>query len=249
MPLTTGANACLRLTFVCFGVMMFASGQRIVSRPIIKTHFTTRCGILGKSRTKPDSRSFYRSLRRRNDGIGPCNAMKERFEDGDNAHLPCNCNDCTPERRRDFVGKNTVAATTAAAALSVFWWQSTRNGEMLGLLGNPKKSFAWCMANRMGSYERAVNQEKEKIFDQLFTTLEGGSKILEIGVGPGPNMKMYKRSFPISVVGLDSNVHMANFAQESAEVNIDVLTHLIDIEVKSFSPRKMGFLSTSSLGI
>ncbi|KAJ6910033.1 hypothetical protein NC652_020900 [Populus alba x Populus x berolinensis] len=53
---------------------------------------------------------------------------------------------------------------------------------------------------------------------QLFTNLIRGKarKVLEIGIGTGPNLKYYANSADIQVYGVDPNTKMEKFAQESA---------------------------------
>lgn len=52
---------------------------------------------------------------------------------------------------------------------------------------------------------------------QLFTNLRGkAKKVLEIGIGTGPNLKYYANSADIQVYGVDPNTKMEKFAQESA---------------------------------
>lgn len=53
---------------------------------------------------------------------------------------------------------------------------------------------------------------------RLFTNLIRGKakKVLEIGIGTGPNLKYYANSADIQVYGVDPNTKMEKFAQESA---------------------------------
>ena len=52
---------------------------------------------------------------------------------------------------------------------------------------------------------------------QLFTNLRGkAKKVLEIGIGTGPNLKYYANSADVQVFGVDPNTKMEKYAQESA---------------------------------
>ncbi|KAJ9187466.1 hypothetical protein P3X46_002921 [Hevea brasiliensis] len=64
------------------------------------------------------------------------------------------------------------------------------------------------------SYEAEIAAYKS----QLFTNLRGKAKrILEIGIGTGPNLKYYANDADLEVFGMDPNVKMERYAQEAAE--------------------------------
>ncbi|VVA94611.1 unnamed protein product [Arabis nemorensis] len=74
--------------------------------------------------------------------------------------------------------------------------------------------FAWCMNTGMESYEEEISGYKMKLFDSLVGKAE---KVLEIGIGTGPNFKYYKAIIPnVSVLGVDPNVKMESYARKSA---------------------------------
>lgn len=53
---------------------------------------------------------------------------------------------------------------------------------------------------------------------QLFTNLRGkAKKILEIGIGTGPNLKYYANDADVEVFGVDPNGKMERYAHEAAE--------------------------------
>jgi len=101
-----------------------------------------------------------------------------------------------------------------------------RPGEKKEVIG--KSSFAWCMANRMGSYESSVREAKERLFTSCFEAIRTRkqatnevkpSNILEVGVGPGPNMPMYSKMLESGdrVWGVDANAYMGEYASQSAK--------------------------------
>mmetsp|Transcript_8011 Transcript_8011/g.11009 ORF Transcript_8011/g.11009 Transcript_8011/m.11009 type:complete len:371 (-) Transcript_8011:590-1702(-) len=213
---------------------------------------------------------------------------------------------CCPPSRRKFMQKSAISGSIVA--LSIAWWLSLGRDGSRSIVLDPSKSFAWCMANRMASYEDAVKMEKERLFSQLFesgtslstssssvemrhfsaykrmisfpsaasslsmisssssslspgdsnvfyppspvadpassgatpssrasatvssqpttTTTTATHKILEIGVGPGPNMELYSRASGksglndiIEVTGLDANVNMEPYACKAAQLS------------------------------
>lgn len=66
----------------------------------------------------------------------------------------------------------------------------------------------------MKSYEAEIAAYKS----QLFTNLRGkAKKILEIGIGTGPNLKYYANDADVEVFGVDPNGKMERYAQEAAE--------------------------------
>ncbi|XP_024006897.1 methyltransferase-like protein 7B isoform X2 [Eutrema salsugineum] len=74
--------------------------------------------------------------------------------------------------------------------------------------------FAWSMNTEMESYEKEISGYKMKLFDNLVGKAE---KILEIGIGTGPNFKYYTTVIPnVSVLGVDPNAKMESYARRSA---------------------------------
>lgn len=51
---------------------------------------------------------------------------------------------------------------------------------------------------------------------KLFNNLTKAEKVLEIGVGTGPNLKYYASNENVCVVGMDPNQKMEKYACESA---------------------------------
>lgn len=77
-----------------------------------------------------------------------------------------------------------------------------------------KKGFAQGMENGMGDYELAVSNRKRKLFENL-TTSGGGLKVLDVGIGTGPNLVYLPSN--ISCIGLDPNPFMFKYAEKKAE--------------------------------
>ncbi|XP_010551424.1 PREDICTED: methyltransferase-like protein 7A isoform X2 [Tarenaya hassleriana] len=73
--------------------------------------------------------------------------------------------------------------------------------------------FAWFLSKFMASYEAEVASYKMKLFDKLVGKAE---KVLEIGIGTGPNLKYYAGNKNVSVYGVDPNPMMEKYARESA---------------------------------
>ncbi|XP_010551633.2 PREDICTED: methyltransferase-like protein 7A [Tarenaya hassleriana] len=73
--------------------------------------------------------------------------------------------------------------------------------------------FAWFLSKFMASYEAEVASYKMKLFDKL---VEKAEKVLEIGIGTGPNLKYYAGNKNVSVYGVDPNPMMEKYARESA---------------------------------
>ncbi|VVA94610.1 unnamed protein product [Arabis nemorensis] len=73
---------------------------------------------------------------------------------------------------------------------------------------------SWFLNSTMQSYWHEIEDCKMKAFDKLTVKVE---KVLEIGIGTGPNMKYYPaRNINITVVGLDPNPKMKKYARKSA---------------------------------
>ncbi|KAF8091254.1 hypothetical protein N665_0450s0012 [Sinapis alba] len=73
--------------------------------------------------------------------------------------------------------------------------------------------FAWLMDTNMESYEKEIAVYKMKLFENLMGKAE---KVLEIGVGTGPNFKYYSAIPNVSVLGVDPNAKMESYARKSA---------------------------------
>ncbi|KAK3027338.1 hypothetical protein RJ639_040430 [Escallonia herrerae] len=73
--------------------------------------------------------------------------------------------------------------------------------------------FASVMDTSMKAYEAEISGYKL----QLFGNLRGkANKILEIGIGTGPNLKYYTGDTTVNVIGIDPNRKMEKYAQAAA---------------------------------
>ncbi|XP_027361099.1 methyltransferase-like protein 7A [Abrus precatorius] len=73
--------------------------------------------------------------------------------------------------------------------------------------------YAWVMNSTTKSYEAEVAPYKSQIFSNLKVN---GLRILEIGIGTGPNLSYYAGGSEVGVVGIDPNPKMENYARSSA---------------------------------
>ncbi|TKY69657.1 Methyltransferase protein 7A [Spatholobus suberectus] len=72
-------------------------------------------------------------------------------------------------------------------------------------------------ASVMNSATKAYEAEVAKYKSQIFSNLKGkGLRILEIGIGTGPNLSYYASGSDVEVVGIDPNVKMEKYARSSA---------------------------------
>lgn len=85
-----------------------------------------------------------------------------------------------------------------------------------------KKAFASGMATGMGDYELAVSARKRA----LFSTLPAGARILDVGIGAGPNLAYLPRHSVVT--GLDPNQFMFPFANKKAA---ELVTRGIQLDV------------------
>lgn len=74
--------------------------------------------------------------------------------------------------------------------------------------------YAKAMDQCMKSYESEIAVYKEKLFTQLSGE---ASKVLEFGVGTGPNFRYYAGAPNRYIVGVDPNKQMEKYARASAE--------------------------------
>ncbi|MFS7927657.1 putative S-adenosyl-L-methionine-dependent methyltransferase [Helianthus anomalus] len=78
--------------------------------------------------------------------------------------------------------------------------------------------YAVAMAASMKSYEDEIAGYKSELFANL--TTGKAAKILEIGIGTGPNLKYYGNlASSASVVGVDPNRKMEKCAQATAQAS------------------------------
>ncbi|XP_044488227.1 methyltransferase-like protein 7A isoform X3 [Mangifera indica] len=73
--------------------------------------------------------------------------------------------------------------------------------------------YASVMNSSMDSYEAEIAVYKSQIFGNLRGNAE---KVLEIGIGTGPNLKYYANDPNIQVFGVDPNIKMEKYAQAAA---------------------------------
>ncbi|KAJ4874661.1 S-adenosyl-L-methionine-dependent methyltransferases superfamily protein [Raphanus sativus] len=116
-----------------------------------------------------------------------------------------------PCGRRHFTGAMPLLPLSPSYAAS----SST---EDLKTLRPPKPDwydelFAWSMDTSIEPYEKEISSYKMKLFDNLVGKAE---KVLEIGVGTGPNFKYYSVIPNVSVLGVDRNAKMESYARKSA---------------------------------
>ncbi|KAJ3700572.1 hypothetical protein LUZ61_004277 [Rhynchospora tenuis] len=74
--------------------------------------------------------------------------------------------------------------------------------------------FAKSMSSGMKAYEREIAGYKEKLFSNLRGT--SSKRVLELGVGTGPNFKYYANNSDLSIVAVDPNKQMEKYARSSA---------------------------------
>lgn len=73
--------------------------------------------------------------------------------------------------------------------------------------------YASVMNSSMKSYEAEVAGYKSQLFDNLRGKAK---KLLEIGIGTGPNLKYYAADTDVQVLGVDPNRKMEKYAQTAA---------------------------------
>ncbi|XP_042477567.1 methyltransferase-like protein 7B isoform X2 [Macadamia integrifolia] len=76
-----------------------------------------------------------------------------------------------------------------------------------------EKFFALFLAKCCGYYEGKVAGYKAEIFSRLKGRV---NKVLELGIGSGPNLKYYAGDGDVHVYGIDPNEKMEKYAQEAA---------------------------------
>lgn len=73
--------------------------------------------------------------------------------------------------------------------------------------------YAIQMLAGMKSYESQMAGYKEQLFNCLD---KDAQKVLELGIGTGPNMKYYAKRPDVDVIGVDPNSHMEKYARAAA---------------------------------
>ncbi|KAL0538879.1 hypothetical protein IC582_023046 [Cucumis melo] len=121
--------------------------------------------------------------------------------------------------RRQFI---EAAAATSLLPLCPSMASSNPSSDytaMLNRVRSPKPEwyedfFASFLANSMKSYEEEIADYKS----QMFANLSGkAQKVLEIGIGAGPNLKYYAGDEGVQVYGVDPNQKMEKYAREAAQ--------------------------------
>ncbi|KAJ4761486.1 Ubiquinone/menaquinone biosynthesis C-methyltransferase UbiE [Rhynchospora pubera] len=77
-----------------------------------------------------------------------------------------------------------------------------------------EEAFAKAMSSGMKSYEREIAGYKQMLFSNLRGT--SSKRVLELGVGTGPNFKYYANNTALSILGVDPNQQMEKYARSSA---------------------------------
>ncbi|GAU44605.1 hypothetical protein TSUD_240970 [Trifolium subterraneum] len=77
-----------------------------------------------------------------------------------------------------------------------------------------QKFYAWVLSSFTKSYEAEVARYKSEIFKNLKD--KKANKILEIGIGTGPNLSYYGSNPDVQVIGIDPNPEMEKYARASA---------------------------------
>ncbi|XP_023643281.1 methyltransferase-like protein 7A isoform X2 [Capsella rubella] len=77
-----------------------------------------------------------------------------------------------------------------------------------------RRLYSWFFNLLMQSYWDEIEDCKEKVFNKLS---EKAEKVLEIGIGSGPNMRYYAaRNANLNLLGLDPNPKMKKYSRKSA---------------------------------
>ncbi|KAH9773962.1 methyltransferase 11 domain-containing protein [Citrus sinensis] len=131
----------------------------------------------------------------------------------------CGGKSCCCGSRRHFI-------EGAATALFPLVYSSTPSSAsspsdsmaMLNRLHPPRPDwyeefYASVMNSSMKSYEAEVAGYKSQLFDNLRGKAK---KVLEIGIGTGPNLKYYAADTDVQVLGVDPNRKMEKYAQTAA---------------------------------
>ncbi|CAK9316720.1 unnamed protein product [Citrullus colocynthis] len=133
--------------------------------------------------------------------------------------LFCHNHSCLCGRRRFM---EAAAAATSLFPLCPSMASSNPSSDYAAILNRvhpPKPDwyedfYASVLANGMKSYEAEIADYKF----QMFANLRGkAQKVLEIGIGAGPNLKYYAGNEGMEVYGVDPNKKMEKYAREAAE--------------------------------
>ncbi|KAG7586425.1 S-adenosyl-L-methionine-dependent methyltransferase [Arabidopsis thaliana x Arabidopsis arenosa] len=120
-----------------------------------------------------------------------------------------------PCGRRHFLGEATT--TTPFLPIPPSHAAQTNSSEVLNKLRPPKPDwyfelYGWFRSSGMERYEKEIAGYKKKLFNQV----GNAEKVLEIGIGAGPNIKYYNTLPNVSILGVDPNPKMESYARKSA---------------------------------
>ncbi|OMO82501.1 Zinc finger, RING-type [Corchorus olitorius] len=117
--------------------------------------------------------------------------------------------------------RHFLEATASAALLPIFPSNASQSNDYLDLLNRihpPRPDwyeefYASVMDTSMKSYEAEIAGYKSQIFGEL----RGKAKrVLEIGIGTGPNLEYYADNNEVQVFGVDPNKKMEKYARAAA---------------------------------
>ncbi|MED6114001.1 hypothetical protein PIB30_076034 [Stylosanthes scabra] len=120
--------------------------------------------------------------------------------------------------RRHFVQAATMATTLFPINPSSATNNNSDYADVINQFHPPKPDwyeefYAWVMNSATESYEAEVAKYKS----QVLSNLKGKAlKILEVGIGTGPNLSYYATDSNVHVVGIDPNLKMEKYARSAA---------------------------------
>ncbi|XP_006302462.2 methyltransferase-like protein 7B [Capsella rubella] len=121
-----------------------------------------------------------------------------------------------PCGRKHFLGEPTTT-TTPFLPISPSHASQSSSSEVLNKLRPPKPDwyfelYGWFRSSGMERYEKEIAGYKKKLFSQV----GNAEKVLEIGIGAGPNIKYYNSLPNVSILGVDPNPKMESYARKAA---------------------------------
>ncbi|XP_054809564.1 uncharacterized protein LOC129311346 [Prosopis cineraria] len=128
--------------------------------------------------------------------------------------LSSNCSSSSPSKR---IGPDSVDPAKSSKLLESV--PRSNYTDVLNEFHPPKPGwyeelFAFVLNTATKSYEAEVARYKSEIFSSL---RDKAQKIVEIGIGTGPNLSYYASNPDVEVVGIDPNQKMEKYARSSAE--------------------------------
>ncbi|KAK4598567.1 hypothetical protein RGQ29_015852 [Quercus rubra] len=187
-------------------VFFFSSTPKI-------TPYSPRCSKLKPPRGKITTFSFS-DLRYDDDDDDKRKAVIKR------SHGESFC--CICGRRRFIEG--TTATSTALAAFpngpsNASDLHADEYRSVLNKVRPPRPDwYEEFIASALDKFSDSYEAEIADYKSQLFSNLKGkAQKVLEIGIGTGPNLKYYAGEADVQVFGMDPNRKMEKYAQAAAE--------------------------------